>query len=355
MSPEPHLHEAAAIATPSQPATLKPSGRRRRDVLWDLFAPEPTVKAAPALWVRLVIASAAAVLAGLLADHPLSEDFSQIWVASRTLLEGGDPYALIGPNRPHSYPFPYYYPGTAAVSVLPLAALPVRFARIMFAAGGAAVFALMLTRSGWSRLPWLASYAFLSCLYVSQWTTWVAAAGVYPVLGFVLAAKPNAGIAALATLRSLRALVGVGTGCLVVALFALALDPDWPLRWRETTQSAPHIRSLLFVHPAGVILLASLIRWRRPEARALAALAIVPHNPLPHNFLLLAVGRWTAIESSVLAALSWVTVAVIWPGGRQSPDFTSLSETSGRACLFLLYLPALLMMLRKPNSDEARA
>ncbi len=99
-----------------------------------------------------------------------------------------------------------------------------------------------------------------------------------------------------------------------------------------------------------MLLLASLLRWRRPEARALAALAVIPHNPLPHNILLLAVGRWTVGESAVLSVLSWCVVPLIWPGGQQSADFAALSIVSGRASLFLLYLPALAMLLRKPNS-----
>jgi hypothetical protein len=293
-----------------------------------------------------------AVLASLLADHPLSEDFSQVWIAGRILLAGGDPYALIGPGRLHPYPFPYYYPETATVTVLPLTFLSVRVARMLFAAGGAAAFTFMITRTGFARVPWLVSYTFLSCLYVVQWTTWIAAAAVYPALGFLAASKPNAGIAALSAFRSVRSVVVSLVGCAIIALLALAVDPNWPVEWWQTTRGVPHVRSLLLVHPAGILLLASLLRWRRPEARALAALAIVPHNPLPHNVLLLAVGRWTAIESAILAALSWTTIAVIWPGGRQPPDLASLSATSGRACLFLLYLPALLMLLRKPNSSQ---
>ena len=318
----------------------------------DVDEPSAAAVAPPALWLRVLIAVAVAVVAALLADHPLSEDFSQVWVAGRILLDGGDPYALIGPNRAHPYPFPYYYPETATVSVIPLTALPVREARMLFAAGGAAAFSMMITRTGFARLPWLASYSFVSCLYVVQWTTWIAAAAVYPLLGFLAAAKPNAGLAALAALGTRRALLVAGAGCAIVALIALALDPDWPFRWREMTRDVPHVRSILLVHPAGLLLLGALLRWRRPEARALAVLAAIPHNPLPHNFLLLAVGRWTALESAVLAALSWATVFVIWPGGRQSPDFESLSVTAGRACLFLLYLPAMLMLLRKPNAAD---
>ena len=304
----------------------------------------------PPLWLRALIAAAVATIAALLADHPLSEDFSPVWSAARFMLSGVDPYAAIGPGRVFDTAFPLYYPATAAVAVLPLSALPLNVARIVFAAGGAAVFSFMLTRDGLSKLPWLASYTFLSCLYVVQWTTWLAAAAAYPVIGFLASAKPNAGIAVLATIRSRRSLMLAVGGCAVVGLIALALDPDWPIRWFNATRGVPHIRTLALVHPAGVLLLASLLRWRRPEAAALAALAVVPHNPLPHNFLLLAVGRWSAIESTILAALSWCTVAFIWPGGAQRADFTALSTVSGRVSLFLLYLPALVMILRKPNT-----
>jgi len=304
----------------------------------------------PPLWLRLLIAAAVAVVAALLADHPMSEDFSPVWSAARMMLGGTDPYAAIGPGRAFDTAFPLYYPATAAVAVLPLSVLPLDIARIVFAAGGAAVFSLMLTRDGLSKLPWLASYTFLSCLYVVQWTTWLAAAAAYPVIGFVASAKPNAGVAVLAAIRSRRGLILAVGGCTIVALISLALDPDWPLRWFAATRGVPHIRVLALVHPAGVLLLAGLLRWRRPEAAALVTLAVIPHNPLPHNFLLLAVGRWTAIESTILAALSWCAVAFIWPRGQQHADFTALSTVSGRVSLFLLYLPALVMILRKPNT-----
>jgi len=304
----------------------------------------------PPLWVRLLIAAAVAAIAVVLADHPLSDDFAQVWMAARVMVGGGDPYTLVGPGLLHDSPYPLYYPETAGVAVLPLTPLPLHIARVTFAAGGAAVFAMMLTRDGLSKLPWLLSYAFLSCLYVVQWTTWLAAAAVYPVIGFLATAKPNAGIAALASNASRRSLLISLAGCAVVGVVSLAMDPGWPMRWFPMTRNVPHFRTLLLVHPAGVLLLASLLRWRRPEARALAALAVIPHNPLPHNILLLAVGRWTVGESAVLSVLSWCVVPLIWPGGQQSADFAALSIVSGRASLFLLYLPALAMLLRKPNS-----
>src|SRR5215208_1778982 len=56
---------------------------------------------APALWVRLLIAAAVAAIAMVLADHPLSDDFAQVWLAARVMLGGGDPYTLVGPGLLH--------------------------------------------------------------------------------------------------------------------------------------------------------------------------------------------------------------------------------------------------------------
>jgi hypothetical protein len=163
-------------------------------------------------------------------------------------------------------------------------------ARVTFAAGGAAAFAMMLTRGGLSKLPWLLSYAFLSCLYVVQWTTWLRCGRRVPGDRVLATAKAERGIAALASNASRRSLLISLAGCAVVGVVSLAMDPGWPMRWIPMTRNVPHFRTLLLVHPAGVLLLASLLRWRRPEARALAALAVIPHNPLPHNILLLATG-----------------------------------------------------------------
>ena len=53
----------------------------------------------------------------------------QIWFAARALFAGQDPYVVIGPGRVFSFPWPFYYPLTAAVLGLPLALLPLTLAR----------------------------------------------------------------------------------------------------------------------------------------------------------------------------------------------------------------------------------
>src|SRR5262245_17262251 len=78
-------------------------------------------------------------------------DFDQICAAARVLLDGGDPYAMIGPGRPVRFTYPFFYPLPAAIIGLPLAHLTVIDARLAFMAitGGLLGYAIGRYR------PWL--------------------------------------------------------------------------------------------------------------------------------------------------------------------------------------------------------
>ena len=51
--------------------------------------------------------------------HP--GDFGLSWFGARSLLDGQNPYELVGPGLPYPWPWPLVYPGTAFVAALPVA------------------------------------------------------------------------------------------------------------------------------------------------------------------------------------------------------------------------------------------
>ena len=73
----------------------------------------------------------------------------------------------------------------------------------------------------------------------------------------------------------------VGSGLAVVSLAAM---PTWPREWLAQLPDSPYHFSPLRT-PLGFILLLALARWRRPEARLLVVLGIVPQSPFVYEVL----------------------------------------------------------------------
>jgi hypothetical protein len=197
-------------------------------------------------------------------------DFDQVWLGSRALLAGRDPYIEV----PKAFPWPLYYPLTTLLLGLPFAALPLLTSRILFAAltAGVAVWAILRHRPhAW---PLLLSAPFAYSLIRGQWAPLLVAGVLIPVIGGVIAAKPSTGLATFAYRPARAAVVGAA----VLGVTSLALQPSWPATWLRTIQYTPHMFVPVLM-PGGFILLAALGRWRRPSARLLAVLSCIPLTP----------------------------------------------------------------------------
>jgi hypothetical protein len=309
---------------------------------------------------RLGPALILAILAGALSllksyDTPAyASDLDQLHYAARVLLAGHDPYAAIGPglNGPNWH-WPLYYPLTAVLMIVPLAWMPIVAARAAFsAASGAALGWALAGGPAWRRAVFV-SGAWMFAVIAGQWAPLFLAAVLLPELAWVAAAKPTSGLAAVAgTPRWRRLGPAIVIGAVIVAI-SLAAMPSWPLEWWRATRSASHIRPLVS-SALGLPLLAAAIRWRRPEARLLLGLALVPQNPGIYETVLLFAIPNNSYQAAYFVLASWV-VAVLAPAASFYSDFAAFTDVMRSILLTSMYLPALIMVLVRSNEGEVPA
>jgi hypothetical protein len=305
---------------------------------------------------RAAISIGLALLAGFRAWHSsvadaVPRDFAQVWFAARAFLGGRDPYALIGHGLAFEWRWPFYYPLTAAVAAVPLAPLPVIWAGVVFAAIAGGCFAWALMEHGYAPLLGFMSTAMLLAAEVVQWSPLMAAALVIPPLSVLAAAKPTIGAALFIARPSRWALVGG----VVLCVIAFAGQPFWVQSWRDAIARGAFVPPVglhfetPIAMPGGVLILAAALRWRRPEARLVVALACVPQTMVIYEAVPLFLIPRTVFESASLMIMSYVAQIVILETGVGTFDI----GTSGRWIVWLLYLPAALMVIRRPNEGTA--
>ena len=305
---------------------------------------------------RTVFTTAVAVTAALLSVSFWSDpqiqpsDLGQVWAGARALLHGQNPYDVVGPGRPFEWSWPLLYPLTAPLTLLPFAWLPLRWTDPLFVGIGFGLFAWAVTarRDTMPALLGLASLPGLMALQTSQWSPLMTAAALLPALGWVLIAKPTIGLAFFTAYPRWKTAVG----CALMLVFSFVVWPGWLPEWLATFDSAPHIIAPV-VRPGGFLVLLALLRWKRPEARLLAALACVPHTTVPYETIPLFLIPQTWLQSFALwccAGLAYIAQAYT------GPYFTQLDYwTSGaKFIVLLMYLPCTAMVLSRPNAWPAR-
>jgi hypothetical protein len=277
---------------------------------------------------------------------PWGLDFDYLWTAGRAVCHGGDPYVSIN-NAIHqgTLRWPFYYPGAAAVLMVPFGALPHQLAVSLFTALGAAL--LVWSVRGWRRWIILSAPA-LEALLLGQWSPWLTAAAGLPWLGFVWAAKPSVGLALFAGWPSRRALYGG----LLVTVLSLILLPHWPVEWLNTVRNAAHYKAPV-QRAGGFLLLLAWLQWRRPEARLLGTLALVPHTTSVYELLPVLLVPKTGRSFAVLLALSYVATAIVYVRFPFGGSVSGTLEARWPYFLVFVWLPALFMVLRGSPSNGA--
>lgn len=304
----------------------------------DAVPPSRSVRALIALGIGMFAAAAAWI-----ASHRPGfgiPDFHSWWLAARALVDGANPYAVIpaaiGPE------FQFFNPLPAAVLTVPFAFLRPDVGLALFSGLSAMVLAYVVTRRSYDPLVMFLSASFAHAAVMGQWSMILTAALFAPTLAFLGAAKPNIGIAIVAALASWRAAVAM----LVFAVVTLVVRPSWPGEWLAAIGASTWHFSPLSV-PGGILLLLALLRWRRPEARLIATLTVLPQSPFVYEAMPLFLVPRSRPEFYTLVVGSDVALgAYVYFRGTPTAEYLRLTGISVVVCM---YLPALVMVLRRPN------
>ena len=294
---------------------------------------------------RAGIAVAAGALMALLTYRayglapPMQSDFDFVWIGLRAFVHGENPYQVVADAHVRG---PLYYPLPALVPFMPLGLVSAGVARIVFAGLGYAALAYAAAgRAGGLFVSLFSASAIIGGVG-GQWSPLLTAGAAVPWLSVFWVCKPGIGLALWCGYPSRWAVIGG----IVLVLLSFALMPGWVGEWRQVLGSPVHRPPLL--RPGGFLLLAALLRWRRPEGRLLAALCCLPHVTTLYETLplfLVAKNRYQAYLLLLLSYVAAVLQAVVQPYG-------SLQEqVVGRwpVLLICLYLPALVMVMLRPN------
>jgi hypothetical protein len=270
-------------------------------------------------------------------------DFDYFWAAGRAVLHGADPYIAVGDAvRQGSLRWPLYYPATAAVLMVPFGALPSRLAVSLFTALGMVLLAWSVERGpAWRKWIVVSAPAFQNVL-LGQWSPWLTAAVGLPWLGVVWAAKPSIGLALFAGWPSRWALFG-GLSALVLSLVLL---PHWPAEWIASVGTTPQYLAPV-QRPGGALLLLAFVRWRRPEARLLGVLALVPHTAGLYESLPLLLVPQSRRDFLVLMGLEYLA-AILATTVIRADNLGGMLDGAWPYFLILVYLPCLWMVLKNP-------
>lgn len=312
-------------------------------------------RAAPSRRLRVWLTIAASVLSGLRAFLWVSgeakyRDFDQVWFAANSLMAGRNPYAEIGPGLRFDWPAPLYYPLTAAVAVMPLAAIARSVAAVLFAAIASGVFVWAATKRSIAPAVVITSASAALAAETVQWSPLLGAAYGIPCLGVLLSAKPTIGLAIWVARPSRIAAIGA----IALTALSLAFLPSWPMDWLEalrhtslaTAGGTPYFAPIRSA--GGAFAALAVLRWRRPEARLVLALACVPQTPLLYETVPLFLVAVTITEGGVLWLGSWIAALWVAKAGPFASDLERF-RASVDAIGWCMYFPAVVMLLRRPN------
>jgi hypothetical protein len=291
--------------------------------------------------VAMAVGAAAALYTHFVWAHQLPgtvSDWDSVWTGARALLDHQDPYTAI---RSPPWPWTLVYPMPAVVLTLPFALLPLPVARAAFVGSSVGLLAFTSSRRSWWPLLLIWSGSMLEAIRFIQWAPLLLAAVLAPWAAGAFAAKPTTGGALFLAKPTRTAAVGG----LALLLLSFVILPGWLHEWRLSLTGTPHRPPIARL--GGVLLLVALIRWRRPEARLLAALALVPQTTGMYETLPLFLGCQTWRQMAALCLLTMaVKVAYYWtPSG---PWPAGASE-QWLLLLAFVYLPALAAVLRRKN------
>jgi hypothetical protein len=279
------------------------------------------------------------VLYAWMPDRPT--DFDSLYNAAVRLIGGDNPYPMATEGFP--YPLP------AVLLALPFTALPLGLARPIFdvLVGWAFAYALWRHRGQFALFAVL-SGAYLFAMWHGQTTPLMVAACLVPVLGFLLAVRPNTSAALWISRPSRITLLGAAA----FLLLSILIQPSWPEDWWLALQQDPRALMPPVMRPLGPILLLAALRWRLPEARLFLAIALIPQTMLPYELVSLALIPAGLLEMVIYVTGTWLTVVVAERIIHLSWNMVEWTAATWPATLGVVYLPMLYLVLRRPSSGR---
>lgn len=317
---------------------------------WGTNAPTRAQRAWAALGVALI--ATAIVYVSYLETPGRKTDFSNVWFGASMMLQGRNPYPLLGPGLFFDMPFPLLYPASSFVAVLPFALLREQPAVLLFVALSVFLMTYGITAGSWHRLPMLASAAFMDSVLAAQWTMLMTAALFLPWVAILTAVKPQSGVPVVAASKSGSAVVAAALSALVLLAASLVMLPGWPSEWLRIVSKASYERPPL-LHPLGVLVLLLLLRWRRREAWLVLLTACLPQTFMWYSALVLLTVADTYREACAISLISsfgfllgnWL----IYVGA------PSLPMATWTVYIATTFIPCVVLILRRPGEGELPA
>ena len=143
-------------------------------------------------------------------------------------------------------------------------------------------------------------------------------------------------------------------GAAAITLVSVAIWPWWPLQWfHELHDVAGKYYHVPVVAWPGFFVLLALARWRRPEARLLVAMALVPQTMAFYDQLPLLLVARDYRQALIMALASWIPPGVVFLLHRTlAADRATLFAWNAPVIVLCYYLPLLVVVLRRPNHAE---
>jgi hypothetical protein len=273
-------------------------------------------------------------------------DFSNVWFGAKALLEGRNPYALIGPGRELDMQYPLIYPAPSLILALPFAILGEKIAAMLFVGVSVMLLVYGITKDGWHRIPILLSAAFLDSVTAAQWTILLTAALFLPLIAAFAPCKPQTGAAAISGLTSRRDfLAALVSGGIALAVSFILL-PDWYRDWVASLRSA-NVVLIPARYAIGAASLTVLVRWRRPEAWVIAVTALLPQTFMWYSGLMLLALASTyreAVVVSIISTLGYLTATLV-----VLSNPAHVGEIAWSIYLATTFLPIAVIVWSRPN------
>jgi hypothetical protein len=283
---------------------------------------------------------------------PGHSDFSVIWFAARALLDGSNPYLVIGPGREIPFDWELHYPLSTLVAATPLALMGESWSDFIFVFGSAFLLAYGAIRDNLNRVWIFASAAYVVNAKSAQWSALTASGFFLPFAAALACLKPSDGLAVLSgTAR--RSWIIAGSVAVVLIAISFLILPSWPRYWMASVTNTWE-----FVSPVrragGFLLLLALLRWKTREGRFLFVLSLVPQVQSWYAGVLPLLVARSKRENQILSLISSLGYVLLIPLSLDSATREISTFTVGRLMIAFCYLPALIVVLRRPNvsADE---